>query len=534
MINLRFLASWGPPERVATPAGPIDRRVALVLGTPFWNAWKLDREGMKQMGVSVWPGDQPGQFFAVWNSAAGAYNEPPPRTGRPRPAIPLHPELSGKLLPWQPEICRRLATSLVDNRAALDACGTGVGKTTAAIASARTAGLGGLQVLCPLNVIGAWEDWGARLGLCVQAINYEKAIRGVDRVIDRRKKTFFWRFPASWGLVVDEAHRVGGLDTLNSRMIRAAVDQRIPTLLLSATIADSPLRMSAAGELLGLFRREEFWDWAAEHGCSPGKYGWEFSGSPEAMTAIRRTIFDVGKGVRLSPSEIPGFPEASVQPMVIDVGPAERVIADHYRKIGERELSMRVQGSDRREIRRLIHEEWKAIELAKLPAIVEAMTDAEDEGCSVILFVRFRDSAFAAQKMLGQCGIVIGEQPIDERHRFIRDLQEDRLRRMVATIDCGNEAISLHDITGRFPRWVGINPGWSSSKNRQAVGRGWRAGQKSKAIIRFMLARGTDEMDLAERMSTKLNSLDALTDVDFVPGKSPDTRALLAALEGQS
>lgn len=532
MINLRFLANWSAPQRVARRSGPVDRRVATLLRQPFWHAWQLDRPGMEAHGISVWPGDGPGQWYAVWESPADSIPEVGPAAPHgPVQLLDLHPDLEGRLLPWQPEIVRKLATSLPTNRAALDACGTGVGKTTAAIAAMMSAGLKGLQVMCPLNVIGAWEDWGAKLGLCVRALNYEKAIRGYDKVIDRRRKTYYWRIPESWGLVFDEAHRTGGLDSLNSRVVRAAIDQQIPSLLLSATLADSPLRMSAAGEMLGLFRRHEFWDWAAEHGCSPGKYGWEFSGSTEAMTDIRNRIFGAGKGVRLVPSQIPGFPKAHICQMVIDVGSAEKVIADHYRKIGELSLAMSIAGADRRAIKRLIHEEWKAIELAKLPAAVEALLDAEEEGNSVILFTRFRDTAFEAQRMLGRCGIIIGEQDNRERQGFIADLQADRLRRMVATIDCGGEAINMHDITGVHPRWMGIFPGWSSSKFRQAVGRGWRAGQKSKANIRLMLARGTDEMSLADRLVLKLDALDALTDMDFTPGRSPDTRALLAALD---
>lgn len=525
-----FLANWGPPERLARAGGPVDRRICRVLKEAFWNAWKLDKPGLKAEGVQVFPDAKPGTYYATWEVRAGTPVGPAPARKESLPLPQLEPVLEAKLLPWQPDVARKLAASIVHHGSVLDASGTGVGKTTACIAAMKTAGLKGLLVCCPLNVIPAWEDWGAKLGLMVRAINYEKLVRGVDGVIERKPRGVHWLLPDRWGIAFDEAHRVGGLDTLNARLGRSAFDQRVPTAYLSATIADSPLRLSTLGEALGLFRRSEYWDWAIDHGCSHGRFGWSFGGSAHAMAEIRGQIFDRGKGVRLTPSEIPGFPECDIQPLVLNVGTKTNEIQRRYQEIEILADRLRQKGADRKLLRQEIIDQWKAVEMAKLPSMIESLLDAEEEGSSVILFTRFRQTALQAHAIL-KGGLIIGGQTNDERQGFIRAFQSDKLTRLAATVDCGGEAISLHDITGRHPRYVEICPPWSSGKFRQAVGRGWRAGAMTRTIVRLCLAHGTDEMDLAGRLHGKLNSLDALTDSDFTPGKAPDTRALLAAIE---
>lgn len=534
MLNLRFMANWSEPILSARAGGPVERRICYNLTEVFWRAWRLDKAGLSQAGVSVYPDpDAPGSFYAVWECKPGAMAPAPKRNGARHPGLPVPDELKPKLLPWQPGIVSTMAASITHHGVTLDASGTGVGKTTAALATALTAGLEGLMVLCPLNVIPAWENWGLKLGITVRAINYEKAIRGFD-FLTRKRKTFSWKLPGRWGIVADEAHRTGGLDTLNARIMRAAHDQGIPRSFLSATIADSPLRMSTLGEAMGLFRREETWDWLMDHGCYQGKFGWQFSGSTEAMADIRDKIFGAGKGVRLVPSQIPGFPACSIEPMMVNVGKHANEINQHYNAIESLTSALRGGCGDRMKVRQSIHEEWFAIEMAKLDAAIEAMQDAIEEGNSAIMFTRFRKTALSGHETMKPSGLIIGQQDINQRLAYIRAFhEEDSLRAMWATGDCGGEGISLHDINGRFPRWVGIFPPWSSRVFRQEIGRGHRATAKSKCNVRLLIAHGTREMDLIERLSGKLNAADALTDADFVPGRSPDTRALLAALENE-
>lgn len=532
MLNLLFLADWSPPEVVARRGGPVDRRFCHVLKESFWKAWRLDKEGMRAAGVAVYQGEAPGTYFAVWESPHGSVDGQAKLDTKIR-KLPLHPSLEGKMFPWQPEPISILAASVAHHGAALDASGTGTGKTTAALGVALSSGLQGLFVICPINVIPAWEDWGLKFGLPVVAMNPEKLVLGKTKWVERKRKTYTWKIPPKWGVAVDEAHRMGGLDTLLARVGRAAHDQGIPIAFLSATIADSPLRLSTVGEALGLFRREEYWDWAVEHGCTNGKYGWEFSGSTHAMNDIKAKIFGVGKGVKLNPSQIPGFPKVQIAPMMINVGKSANAIEERYRSIISKSMALGVKGSDRKAIRKSIQQEWKEIEMAKLPAAIERMKDAIAEGNSSILFTRFRQTALMAHTMIPS-GLIIGEQNVEkERRPFIKSFQEDQLRAMVATGDCGGEGISLHDVRGEFPREVDIFPPWSSRVFRQMVGRGWRGGAKSACIVRILVAIGTQELDLVHRLTGKLNSLDALTDMDFAPGKSPDTRALLAALESE-
>jgi hypothetical protein len=290
--------------------------------------------------------------------------------------------------------------------------------------------------------------------------------------------------------------------------------------------------MMAPGELLGLFERSEYWNWAIDHGCyrDPDNYNkWVFGGSNAAMQAIQRNIFQAGKGIKLSPDQIPGFPQVNIQPLMINVGHHTGAIMKLYRNIDETMAAIaRGSAKDSLEARNHIRDLAQQIEIMKLEPVVDHLLDAEQEGNSIALFTRFRESAIRASKMLG-CGLIIGLQPQAERMAVLREYQANRTTRLVATIDCGGEAISCHDLDGGFPRYAALFLTWSSTKVRQAVGRFRRAGAKSKSNIRMCLAHGTDEMDIAYRMTSKLNCLDALTDQDFCPGRSPDTRALMAA-----
>lgn len=67
--------------------------------------------------------------------------------------------------------------------------------------------------------------------------------------LKRGKFTFH---PGVKFLIVDEVHRFGGLKSLNADILIAAKQQKIKTLLLSATLASSPLQLRAAGYCLDL------------------------------------------------------------------------------------------------------------------------------------------------------------------------------------------------------------------------------------------------------------------------------------------
>jgi hypothetical protein len=255
-LKLAFLAEWGPPRRVLTSAGPVDQRIADPPGRALVKAWQTFRAELSQQGLSMWPGDEPGSMVACWEVPAGTVVELPVRTVASRPArsVEIPSDIKPLLLPWQPSVVESLASSLMNYGDALDACGTGVGKTTAALAAFATAGIRNVVVCCPINVIPNWIEWGDKMGVAVRAYNYEKLTLGKLDVLSRKRKTFRWNVGNRTGIVFDEAHRIGGITSLNARIGQAAAEQGIPTIMDSATLAGQSAPHDGAGRVAGPVR----------------------------------------------------------------------------------------------------------------------------------------------------------------------------------------------------------------------------------------------------------------------------------------
>jgi hypothetical protein len=89
-----------------------------------------------------------------------------------------------------------------------------------------------------------------------------------------RLKRANWNLPAGTLLICDEAHRCAGDDSLNSRMLAAVRRYGIPTICLSATAAESPLKLKALGYVLRLHDGgESYWKFLRDHGCVKTVWG---------------------------------------------------------------------------------------------------------------------------------------------------------------------------------------------------------------------------------------------------------------------
>lgn len=448
-----------------------------------------------------------------------------------------------RLLPHQPDVVERLTASLQGYGAALDSSATGVGKTYSACGVVRELKAPTL-VVCPLVVRSAWANAAAYLGTGVSTINYEMLRTGRTPYTSKVHKEYRFH-PAVKLLIFDEVHRCKGLDTDASKLLIAAKRQKIPTLCLSATPAESPIHMKALGFLLGLHSldadtkrtlREEmagpplptFWSWARQLGVRPGAFGgMEFKVSDsrrtEVMNRIRLQMTD--KVVRLTTDMIPGFPKSSNSAEVYDILNSER-IDEIYAEVAEAEAEL--QGKEQEDslkakdgnvspLVKLLRARQR-LELLMVPVLVELVNDSVESGNSVAVFCEFKRTLMEIDERINpEARFIWGDNPGPVNAENADDFRADKYRVVLCQNACGGVGISLHDTRGVYPREGFHLPGFSALNLIQAMGRLPRAEGKSNVIQRVVLAACATHRQLRSTLASKMNAIDTLTDADLRP-----------------
>jgi superfamily II DNA or RNA helicase len=210
----------------------------------------------------------------------------------------MDPAILSKLRDWQKPAAEHLLSVLQRHGSAVDCSDTGVGKTYTAVAVAASLRLPTLVVVPKISVtawhrvaeyfgdefsvvgyeklrsgntqFGSWENQEAIGGgrdiffvccCCQQKVDMENYSpcyahpRGWHCVETKKTKLKYGRFvfhPGVKFLVWDEAHRLGGINSLNAEMCIGATRQKIKQLFLSATLGCDPLKFRALGFALGL------------------------------------------------------------------------------------------------------------------------------------------------------------------------------------------------------------------------------------------------------------------------------------------
>lgn len=426
-----------------------------------------------------------------------------------------------ELFKWQEPHVTALEVALIKHGAALDASDTGTGKTICAIETAKRLGLK-IYVITKKAVIPTWNWWLDEMGMINDGmvLNYEKARRHGIPNLDNTLYCF------------DEVHEASGYKTQNSNLLVAVASIKKPVLMLSATVAHTPLKMYAIGYALGLHKGINFIHWCHDNGCRPnpnlpGINSWLFTSPKENMERLHHEIFPV-KGSRMRKSEIPDFPEVTNIVEAYDLPPPPSGIAEFRQALTERvhahleyemERSMPLSGKmDWNQMVEVLYDRMET-ELEKVSLLIELGKNALEEGLSPVIFTNFR-LTLSALLTLGfpNASVILGNQGDVERADEIQDFQTDSTRVLLATIGSGGIGISLHDTNGRFPRIAFICPTYSAVYLRQAMGRIHRAGAKSKAINKLVYAARSIESKVARSVAAKLRNLDTLNDGDLEPG----------------
>jgi len=447
------------------------------------------------------------------------------------------------LLPYQIPATAGLLAALRRYGAALDASETGVGKTYAAMAVARELGVAPL-VVCPKAVLSSWARVAEFLGGRCYPIGYEKLKTGKtefgrwetvrvvkklrlregsyqaeDKVIRR------WVFDSEVPLIIfDEAHRCKGTalsHTDNSRLMVAAARQGIPTLALSATIAENPTQMRALGLLLKLHDGKAFNRFCKMFGCSggdgPGKVVFVNKG---ALKRLHGHLFP-DRGVRVTRDALgSAFPDCQTTAELYDLpkaGELDALYEDMHEALGRLQDKMQEDADLEHPLTKLLRARQK-VELLKVPLFESLFVDAIENGLRPVIFVNFNETIDALIERLGKnhtLSIIRGNQSQSDRDREIDAFQNNVSDGCLANGQAGGVGVSLHDVHGGHPRIAYVSPGWSSMQLVQTLGRVWRQGAKTKAIQRLVLISKSVEQKIHSKLKDKLANLSLINDGDL-------------------
>lgn len=434
-----------------------------------------------------------------------------------------------KLHSWQEANVSRLAVIIGTGGCAADTSGTGAGKTVMAAIACRSA-YRRPTVVCPLAVVPSWIETLACLDIDGDVIHYEgllaqarkdkatlgkwlsKPLPAKEGVRKRRRQgTWGWTLPDNACLVFDEAHRLNGERSDVSQLLIAATTQRIPRLLLSATLAVSPLKFKALGHAFGLYSDPKHWfHWVqSSAGCDQAYFGGLEFTDREAWARVRDKI---GEGIGgIDTSKVSGFPASNLIPMSVPGAKRlDSIYAKELRDLKELAESACVEALRARQLS----------ELGKVPAMVELALEATNRGHSVPIFVNFSETRLALVKALRvkklRAAEIYGGQSKSDRALAERRFQSNADTVIIVMASAGGTGLdTLSDIYGR-PRTTVISPSADLVTFLQVLGRCPRANAKSPTDQLVLFADGCKyEQRIKEALETKAKDLGTLMTRDL-------------------
>jgi len=425
----------------------------------------------------------------------------------------------------------KLCAAILKNKAALDGSDTGAGKTYTAVGVARELNMG-IAVVCPKAVIYSWnkvikDHFGMKPEF---VLNYESVKTGKYKDIGVWKSVskistrefFQWNIPKNTLIIFDESHRLKGHGTQNSEIAIAAKKQGYKILCCSATNAINPIELKCVGLITGLYKTGKWLAFLRDHGCEQGRFGWEFSGDKDVLKKLHADLF-LDRGVRVRRDDIKGFPDSEVIAEAYNIDEkSQKELKEVYEEM-EKELKyLQAQCKNTKEYQInsmvIMLRARQQAELIKVPLFVEMVEDALEDGMSVVIFVNFSETVRALSKRLNTNCVVWGENKGNERDVHIADFQADKKRVIIVNIKAGGAGLSLHDLNGNYPRISLISPTPSAVDLRQALGRVWRDGGKTKSLQKIIFAANTVEEEVCEKVKLKLSALDTINDGDVSIG----------------
>lgn len=433
---------------------------------------------------------------------------------------------------WQMPLVARQDAALRKGRIMVSACHTGSGKTVLALATAKDLGMPTL-VVCPKVARSQWILTAKRMsvpeGLLLGVTNPEQLVKKAG--CEWYSNDDGWKTPDGSLLIFDEVHRgCSGIDSKTGLALARFCNSRRPdnkVLALSATVADSPLKLRHLGYLFGFhsWSKQSFYSWCRAHGCATVRVGrWPRQREAFLFTTNRRRAAEIMMGIRhdmgeafmtIGPGEIPGFPDEVKEVVRVDLAKSDADALERaYAEMPER-IRSGGNGDDMVEILRLRQQ----AEFCKAGVIADMAADLVEDGNSVFIALNFTDARLRVEESLRKAKVpfasIYGGQRDAERQDGIDAFQANRVHVMVGMMAACSVALSLHDERHERPRVSLISPGYTASEFVQALGRIRRVGGTT-AVQKIIIAAGTVEEKVGRSIERKMNNITALNDGDFV------------------
>jgi hypothetical protein len=429
-----------------------------------------------------------------------------------------------QLYEWQQPLADRIDGILKAGNIAINALPTGAGKTYIAldVASRRKRPT---LVVCPKIAFTNWYRTAEEFSVgdrIVGVVNSERISLGKCPWYDGTA----WHLPKDCDVIWDEIHKgPSGENSKAGAALARLKSYGVSLHAMSATWADSPLKLRSLGYWLGLhsYLSGDFRRWCLNHGCyvqtMPNCTKIVFGTGPKGRTAllqIREQVADRLVSYRIN--EIPGFPAQQLRSRLYDLAKHD---AQALQKAYD-EMPTRILGGTT-PLAALIHAREQA-EFCKCSLMAELVAEELAKGNSVVVFVNFRSILCRLESMLRANGVdnisvIHGGQsgPVGaiERQYNIDAFQNNTNHVVIATTQAGGVSVSLHDVLNERPRVSFLTPGWSASETVQALGRIRRAGG-TPVVQTFVMAAGTEEEKTHKKLQHKLGRVELLNDGDLL------------------
>ena len=436
------------------------------------------------------------------------------------------------LRPYQSEAAEKLATALQNHGVAVDLSDTGLGKTFHALGAARLVNAP-FVVVCRASSRNKWqkavEDFGLA-GACLAVDSWQRFTNGrnyrnlVTKQASGRSAIYSWEPSQPTLVIFDEVQDAGGQTSLNSQLlIGAGRSKSTYPLGLSATIADSPLKLKALGFVCGLHNLQNFYGWAMDHGCGKSPFGYnQLYFKPRESRWVIPKLRDALTpfGVRICRDTVAEYlPKETVETELWDVGTPTKLVQaalDKLEETRDEDLERHQDGTpgaveqmrDRQEA-----------ELRRLVPLVAEIQAAVEGGMFCPVFLNFTASVDTLHTMLAEekisAGIFDGRN--HQKREIARDLfMEGKIPVLILQSAAGSASIDLQDTVGGRPRMTFISPTFHAETMIQMLGRAVRFGAKTPVVQRIIFAEGTIEEKVYKVVEGKAKNIRALNDGEWV------------------